>query len=110
MKWLNFEPVDKSIMFLKDRIDFTTTGLIKQFLSFNWERCPNTKRQYNLIQWLSKTKIDNANNEPKMLDLHDDTWDSDCYALMNDMKWLIEKINNELLINKNKFNFLNKEW
>ncbi len=106
MKWLNFEPVDKSIMFLKDRIDFTTTGLIKQFLSFNWERCPNTKRQYNLIQWLSKTKIDNANNEPKMLDLHDDTWDSDCYALMNDMKWLIEKINNELLINKNKFNFL----
>ncbi|WP_339049327.1 MULTISPECIES: hypothetical protein [unclassified Spiroplasma] len=52
-----------------------------------------------------------------MLDLYDDTWDSDCYALMNDMKWLIEQINNELLINKTKFEFgkqysfiNNKEW
>ncbi|BDT05086.1 phage terminase large subunit [Spiroplasma ixodetis] len=117
MNWLNFEPVDKSIMYLKDRIDFTTTGLIKNILSYDWNNCPETKRQYSLIQWLSKSKIENSNNEPKMLDLYDDTWDSDCYALMNDMKWLIEQINNELLINKTKFEFgkqysfiNNKEW
>ncbi|WP_339047053.1 hypothetical protein [Spiroplasma endosymbiont of Colias croceus] len=117
MNWLNFEPVDKSVMYLKDRIDFTTTGLIKNILSYDWNNCPETKRQYSLIQWLSKSKIENSNNEPKMLDLYDDTWDSDCYALMNDMKWLIEQINNELLINKTKFEFgkqysfiNNKEW
>lgn len=101
--WLNFKPVDKSTIYLRDRIDFTTLCMIKGKLSYDWDNCPETKRQYNLIQWLPKAKIENANNEPQMLDLHDDTWDSDMYALMHEMKWLIEDISNNLLINKNNY-------
>lgn len=100
IQWLSFNTVDKSVFYLRDRIDFTTSGLIKNILSYNWEQCPETKRQYNLIQWLPKTKIDNINNEPQMLDLHDDTWDSDMYALMNDMKELTTQIGNELLLKR----------
>lgn len=105
ISWLNFTPVDKSTMYLNDRIDFTTVCMVKNILSYNWEKCPETKRQYSLIQWLKKTKLENNNNTPKMLDLHDDTWDSDCYALMNDMRWLVENINNSLLINKEKIDY-----
>lgn len=108
ISWLNFTPVDKSTMYLNDRIDFTTICMVKNILSYNWEKCPETKRQYSLIQWLKKTKLENNNNTTKMLDLHDDTWDSDCYALMNDMRWLVENINNSLLINKEKINYSNQ--
>ncbi|WP_174480782.1 hypothetical protein [Spiroplasma endosymbiont of Danaus chrysippus] len=94
--WLKFIAVDKLTLYLNDRIDFTTICMLKNIISFNWERCPETKRQYSLMQWLDKKKLD-TNNQPKMLDLHDDTWDSDMYALMHKMKWLI---------NKNKFG----EW
>lgn len=105
ISWLDFTSVDKSTMYLNDRIDFTTVCMVKNILSYNWEKCPETKRQYSLIQWLKKTKLENNNNTPKMLDLHDDTWDSDCYALMNDMRWLVENINNSLLINKEKIDY-----
>ncbi|WP_342253479.1 hypothetical protein [Spiroplasma endosymbiont of Zeiraphera isertana] len=102
--WLKFIAVDKSILYLNDRIDFTTICMLRNIISFNWERCSETKRQYSLMQWLDKKKLDTNNNTPKMLDLHDDTWDSDMYALMHEIKWLINGINNKLLINKNKFN------
>lgn len=105
ISWLNFTPVDKSTMYLNDRIDFTTVCMVKNILSYNWEKCPETKRQYSLIKWLKPNKLETANNEPKMHDLHDDTWDSDCYALMNDMRWLVENINNSLLVNKESIDY-----
>lgn len=101
--WLKFEPVIKETMYLIDRIDFTTICMIKGIMSINWNRCPKTKIQYNLIQWLDKKKLDNNNNEPKMLDLYDDTWDSDMYALMSKMKIIIQSIKNDLLIKKSRW-------
>lgn len=103
LHWLKFIPSDKSVMFLNDRIDFTTVTMLKGIMSINWERCPHTKRQYNLIQWLPKNKLDTNNNEPKMLDLHDDTWDSDMMALMEDMRPIMSSIDNQLLINKSRW-------
>ncbi|WJG71177.1 hypothetical protein [Spiroplasma ixodetis] len=101
--WLIFQAVNKEIFYLRDRIDFTTAGLIKNILSYDWNNCPHTKKQYSLIQWLDNTKKSlSSNMEPQMLDLHDDTWDSDCFALMNDMKDLIDGIDNELLLNKKR--------
>lgn len=102
--WLKFQGVDKEVIYLNDRIDFTTTTMIKGIMSINWERCPQTKRQYNLIQWLDKRKLDNANNKPQMLDLHDDTWDSDMYALMSKMRLIMQSISNNLLVKKDRWN------
>lgn len=101
--WLKFEPVEKELIYLNDRIDFTTACMLKGIMSINWSRCHYTKIQYNLIQWLPKNKIDNANNKPQMLDLYDDTWDSDMCALFKKMRIIIQSISNNLLINKNRW-------
>ncbi|WJG70705.1 hypothetical protein [Spiroplasma ixodetis] len=101
--WWGLSSLNKEIFYLRDRIDFTTAGLIKNILSYDWNNCPHTKKQYSLIQWLDNTKKSlSSNMEPQMLDLHDDTWDSDCFSLMNDMKDLIDGIDNELLLNKKR--------
>lgn len=104
IQWLSFNAVKKENYFLNDRIDFTTAGLIKKILGFNWSKCPHTKKQYSLIQWLPRSKIDNSNNKPQMLDLYDDTWDSDMYALINDMKELMQNIHNPLIFNEKRLN------
>ncbi|WP_342254561.1 phage terminase large subunit [Spiroplasma endosymbiont of Zeiraphera isertana] len=106
INWLYFTPVDKTTMYLRDRIDWDTICMIKGILSINWKRCPNTHEELSKMQWLAKSKLENSNNEPQMLDLYDNCWDARMYASMHKMKLLINNINNELLINKNKFG----EW
>lgn len=98
LRWLEFVPVDKTIWFTKDRVDFTQLAIMKGYLGYNWSDCPHTLRQMNLIQWQEQTS--KTNFELKMLDLHDDTWDSDCYALFDVMRDMMGQNTNNLLRQK----------
>lgn len=95
LKWLQFVPVDKSVWLTKDRVDWTQLAIMKGYIGYNWVECPHTLRQMNLIQWQEQTGKNNY--ELKMLDLHDDTWDSDCYALFEYMRPIMEQNGNTLL-------------
>lgn len=97
LNWLSFEPVDKEIWLTKDRIDFTQISIIRGDLGYNWNRCPQTLRQYNLIQWKPQT---GNSYELKMLDLNDDTWDSDMYALMQVARQIMQQSDNSHLLDK----------
>lgn len=100
--WLSFNAVIKENYYIRDRIDWLTAVLIKGIVSIDWNNCPNTKRQLGLIQWLTKPKLENNNNQPQMLDLHDDTFDSICYMFMSEMRALQSSIGNDLLIAKKR--------
>ncbi|APE74755.1 PBSX family phage terminase large subunit [Spiroplasma citri] len=76
-QYMHFKPAQKQKFKIKHRIEAFTMLINTNQLKWLWEKCPVSKNQYELIQWEDKPEA----REDKVLDLYDDTFDSDFYAL-----------------------------
>lgn len=76
-QYMNFKPAQKQKFKIKHRVESFTMLINTNQLKWLWEKCPVSKTQYELIQWEDKPDA----REERMLDLYDDTFDSDFYAL-----------------------------
>lgn len=76
-QFMHFQPAQKQKFKIRHRIEAFTMLINTNQLKWLWQYCPVSKFQYELIQWEDKPEI----KEERMLDLYDDTFDSDFYAL-----------------------------
>ncbi|MBW3059230.1 PBSX family phage terminase large subunit [Spiroplasma poulsonii] len=76
-QYITFKPAQKQKFKIRHRIEAFTMLINTNQLKWLWEKCPVSKTQYELIQWEDKPDV----REERMLDLYDDTFDSDFYAL-----------------------------
>lgn len=76
-QYMTFKPAQKQKFKIRHRIEAFTMLINTNQLKWLWEKCPVSKTQYELIQWEDKPEA----REERMLDLYDDTFDSDFYAL-----------------------------
>ncbi|WP_425380105.1 PBSX family phage terminase large subunit [Spiroplasma endosymbiont of Stenodema calcarata] len=76
-QYMTFKPAQKQKFKVRHRVEAFTMLINTNQLKWLWEKCPVSKTQYELIQWEDKPEA----REEKVLDLYDDTFDSDFYAL-----------------------------
>ncbi|QED24875.1 PBSX family phage terminase large subunit [Spiroplasma citri] len=76
-QYMTFKPAQKQKFKVRHRVEAFTMLINTNQLKWLWEKCPVSKNQYELIQWEDKPEA----REDKVLDLYDDTFDSDFYAL-----------------------------
>lgn len=76
-QFMHFQPAQKQKFKIRHRIEAFTMLINTGQLKWLWQHCPVSKFQYELIQWEDKPDA----REERMLDLYDDTFDSDFYAL-----------------------------
>lgn len=98
-EWLHFEPTDKKVWFIKDRIDITVSLLSKQIFTLNEQDTPWLFKEMKMIQWQKKRTL-GADNTPKMLDLNDDGWDAFMYSIMPIIDRLMRDFRESKLFNK----------
>lgn len=108
INYLNFKPVEKSVWFIKDRIDATISLIITKRLLLDENLTPNLIKYMDLMEWKKPPKK-GSNYKLEPLDLNDDSWDALCYGIMNDLKQTITTISNDLLLSKKAAKY-ETEW
>lgn len=103
LPWLQFIPVDKSIWFIKDRVDATIVLLTRQQLQIDKDKTPELFKGMSLMEW--KAPSQKAQNyKLEALDKNDDSWDALMYSIMHLIARAIDYRDNKLLMSKNVYN------
>ena len=90
---IEFVGVKKEVYYLKDRVDITVMGIQAGWIQYNFNKCPETRRQYGLMKY--KTPNANSKNVYELIDKFDDSWDADFYAWCPYLKTLMTNTNRE---------------